>query len=150
MDRNTNFNTSIHLIEIGGHFERKILTKMAEILKNCPFLDIIYQKSCSTGAGLQYCPLCCFLKQKLEFEEFSRCLHGTLMQIVLFKMASKKAALGTVQNFLLGGVVLFWKSARKKCILPPPRSPRKILVPPPPLESPSKKGTLPLVFFVCV
>ena len=76
---------------------------MAEILKNCPFLDIIYQKSYSLGAGLQSCPLCCFLKQKLEFEEFSRCLHGNLKQIVLFKMLSKKAALGTVQNFLLGG-----------------------------------------------
>ena len=110
------FNTSIHIIEIGGHLERKILTKMAEILKNCPFLDIIYQKSYSLGAGLQSCPLCCFLKQKLEFEEFSRCLHGNLKQIVSFKMASKKAALGTVQNFLLGGG---WKNAHKKCILPP-------------------------------
>ena len=38
--------------------------------------------------------------------------------------------LGTVQNFLLGEVVLFGKSACKKRI-PPPRSLRKILVPPP-------------------
>ena len=39
--------------------------------------------------------------------------------------------LGSVQNFLLrGGVVLFGKSASKKCI-PPPRSLHEIFVPPP-------------------
>ena len=35
------FNTSIHILEIGGRLECDILTKMADILKNCLFMHII-------------------------------------------------------------------------------------------------------------
>ena len=55
-----------------------------------------------------------------------------LMNITRWHSIINKADLGTVQNFLLGGVVPFGKSARKKRIaLPPPGSSlRKILVAP--------------------
>ena len=35
------FNISIHIFEIGSHLECDILTKMADILQNCPFPHII-------------------------------------------------------------------------------------------------------------
>ena len=43
------FNTSIHIFEIGRHLECDILTKMADILQNCPFLHVILQNLTAKG-----------------------------------------------------------------------------------------------------
>ena len=43
------FNISIHILEIGGHVECDILTKMADILKNFPFQHIIFSKNPAAG-----------------------------------------------------------------------------------------------------